>query len=196
MAANRNANNTSYQGSKFPRAEIEMGKYKGQIADAVQSITALQNAANVVVQSISTVTGAVATTTTAIPADNTIPQNTEGAEVLSASITPQSSGSKLRVKVSVMLAHSSTSIKCTAALFQDDDVDAVAAMGHSNAGANGTFIIEFTYETDSPATTASTTFSVRVGGNTGSTLTFNGSAGTGLYGGVAVSTLTIEEITQ
>jgi hypothetical protein len=52
-----------------------------------------------VVQVKNTQTGAVATGTTTIPLDDTIPQNTEGTEFMTLAITPTSSTNKLKIEV-------------------------------------------------------------------------------------------------
>ncbi len=51
------------------------------------------------VQVVNTETGAVATGTTVMPADNTIPQNTEGDEYMTLAITPTNTNNKLLIEV-------------------------------------------------------------------------------------------------
>jgi hypothetical protein len=102
-----------------------------------------------------------------IPADSTIPQNTEGTQVLTATITPTSAGSLLDVEAVVHgseLTNVGDSI--LAALFRDSGADAVAAsfVGGMNGGGNhltsGSALIRYRVVAGS---TAATTFNVRVG---------------------------------
>ena len=75
---------------------------------------------NPVIQTQSTYSGSVATGTTLIPLDNTIPQNTEGDEYLSVTITPKSSTNRLVIKSQIIVSNSSAAAKnLTSALFQD-----------------------------------------------------------------------------
>jgi len=62
-------------------------------------------AAGFVVQMVSTQTGALQTDTTTIPADDTIPQNTEGFEVMTLAITLKSATNKLEIDVVANVAH-------------------------------------------------------------------------------------------
>jgi hypothetical protein len=140
-----------------------------------------------------TVTGAVATTTTQIPYDDTIPQNTEGAEVMSLPITPTSATNLLKIEVVCNLANSSGATACTAALFQDSNLNAIAASGGEGSAAGQPFQVCFTFFMTA-GTVSSTTFRVRVGPGGATTLTFNGSGGGRRYGGVMASSLTITEI--
>ena len=137
-------------------------------------------------------TGTLATGTTVIPYDNTIPQITEGTQFLSLAITPTSATSKLLIQVNVFVS-SSVITFITAALFQDSTANALAGSSFYGSVATGTVIIPFNYFMTS-GTTSSTTFTVRCGSNNASTLTLNGSSGTQELGGVASSSITITEI--
>jgi hypothetical protein len=138
------------------------------------------------------VTGAVSTGTTTIPVDDTIPQNTEGTEFMSVSITPKSSASTLAITVTFCCANSAADL-VTAALFQDSTADALGAASVYIPLANMNTQITFRFFKTS-ATTSATTFKVRAGPSTTGTMTFNGSAGGRLFGGVFSSSIVIEEI--
>jgi len=146
-----------------------------------------------VVQQVNTQTGAVATGTTAIPVDDTIPQNTEGTEFMTLAITPTSATNKLKIEVVVYLSHSAINQFIAAAIFQDATANALAVQSHFIAAATGNACISFTHYMTA-GTTSSTTFKVRAGGNTGATVTFNGQSGGRMYGGVLASSITITEI--
>lgn len=136
--------------------------------------------------------GTVATGTTLIPHDNTIPQITEGDEYLSLAITPTSATNTLKIEVVVMLSHSSATYLIPA-LFQDSTADALKAASEFNSTAGGTVSVAFTHVMTA-GTTSATTFRVRCGGAGAGTTTFNGDTGTQRFGGVAPSSIIITEI--
>lgn len=145
-----------------------------------------------VLQVVNVQTGAVATGTTTIPLDDTIPQNTEGTEFMSLAITPRSATSKLKIDV---IFHGGTSIaaRMILGLFQDSTAGALAATQLFVDSTNGGGVLAMTHWMTA-GTTSATTFKVRAGPNAAATLTFNGSAAARLFGGVAASSITITEI--
>ncbi|MBV1929549.1 MAG: hypothetical protein KUG81_08580 [Gammaproteobacteria bacterium] len=131
------------------------------------------------------------TTPNNIPYDTSIPQNNEGAEILTLAITPVSATSKLRIEVKVSTSSTSNHYHISA-LFKDSDADALAvdAVYDSASGApQPTHII---YEMTS-GTTSEITFKVRAGTSSG-TCTFNGIAGSARLGGTTRDVITIKEI--
>lgn len=145
-----------------------------------------------VVQRVNTQTGAVATGTTQIPFDDTIPQNTEGTQFMSLAITPKSASNKLHIKVEIFLT-SSLANWLIVALFQDTIANALAATaGHNPTNTAGRIM---TLEHEMVAgTTSSITFKVRAGTDGVATISFNGQSGGRIFGGVMASSITIEEI--
>lgn len=146
--------------------------------------------------SIQTVNVQVATSSTgstAIPIDDSKPQNTEGDEYMTRAITPSSASNKLLITVVLHGSHSADN-RITAALFQDSAADALA-VGRTFTGTTEAGTVTFNYHMTA-GTTSATTFKVRAGGGsgTGATFTFNGSGGSRIYGGALVSSITIEEI--
>jgi len=146
-----------------------------------------------VVQSVSTVTGEVATGTTVMPFDDTIPQNTEGIEFMTQAITPNNASNKLRIEV-VFYGCPPNDI-LTVALFQDSTANALAAgtLQITSGGGGAQYLVAFTYEMTA-GTANSTTFKVRAGGSGAGTTTFNGIASARKLGGVMASSITITEI--
>jgi len=131
-----------------------------------------------------------ATGTTVLPADNTIPQNTEGDQYMTDSITPTSAINLLRIRSLMLLGFNSGTM--TAALFQDSTANALRAttvLIASNSAA--TLPLNHTMLA---GTTSSTAFKWRAGSSGAGTTTFNGAAGTQLYNGVAGSETEITEI--
>lgn len=146
-----------------------------------------------IVQVVNTQTGAVATGTTDIPFDDTIPQNTEGDQYMSLAITPTSATNKLKIDVVFSYGYSGDGLNITVALFQDTTANALAAMANGPTNQNHMEYIAFSHYMTA-GTTSATTFKVRAGDNGSSTLTFNGRASARYFGGVIASSITITEI--
>lgn len=162
-------------------------------ATAAAHAVRLDQAGRRLAQIVTYTTGTMASGTTALPFDNTIPQNTEGDQYLSLAITPTNTNSTLEISVVLQVAHQTAGMQVGAALFQDATANALAAMGLTQANtAASPFEIAFTHIMTA-GTTSSTTFKVRAGGNTGATLYVNGAGGTQIYGGVQSSRITIKE---
>ena len=137
-------------------------------------------------------TGAVATGTTLIPFDDTIPQITEGTQFLSLAITPISATSKLYFNIALINSPSIIDWVITA-LFQDATANAIASTMQYGSVASASAPGIFTYFMTS-GTTSSTTFTVRAGMRLAGTTTINGQAGGRLLGGTLISSITITEI--
>lgn len=146
-------------------------------------------------QRVSTITGTMATGTTTVPLDNTIPQSSEGDQYMSLSITPKSASSTLKITVVGFFSSSAGGAWLMMSLFKDSETDARAVqmggMGATGNYATAPFVL--IYEMTSGSTSAMT-FKVRAGAHTASTTTFNGIAGTSYMGGALASSITIEEI--
>ena len=147
------------------------------------------------VQIVNTQTGAVATGTTVIPKDDTIPQNTEGDEYMTLAITPTNASNKLKIDVCINVCGGNTAAFMVAALFQDSTAGALASAFSvaTPSTANLPSTIYFTHYMTA-GTTSSTTFKVRAGIEQAGTTTFNGTSGARLYGGTLASSITITEI--
>lgn len=135
-------------------------------------------------------------TSTAIPIDDTIPQNTEGTEVLTATITPKVSTSILKITVSLQIAQSDNA-HVTAALFVDTTAAAIFARTmyiSAGAGSQRVQSLDFHFYVVA-GSTAARTYKVRIGPPTsGSTAYLNQNNAGGLLGNVEYSSLSIEEI--
>ena len=148
---------------------------------------------SVIAQIVNTQVSAVATGSTTMPHDDTIPQNTEGVEYMTLAITPTSATSKLRIDIVATGCYSSVN-QITYALFQDSTADALAATGQMNDNLNWQYTTNLVH-TMTSGTTSATTFKLRIGGTTGGTYTFNGKSAARKYGGVSASSITITEYT-
>jgi hypothetical protein len=145
-----------------------------------------------VAQVVNTQTGAVATGSTLIPTDDTIPQNTEGTEFMTLAITPKRAENLLRIDVVCNLTSETAQRYLTAALFQDSTANALASNTSYMEGAFSGNPIVITFWMTA-GTTSATTFKVRGGANGVSTVSFNGSGGVRIQGGVMYSSITITE---
>ena len=149
-------------------------------------------AAGIVCQVVGNTTGAVATGTTTIPQDDTIPQITEGTEFMTQAITPKATTNKLLIEVNAFVTHSVASVALQGALFQDSTANGLAACQQYMATGTGRVILMLRHIMTA-GTTSSTTFRFRAGGEVAGTMTFNGISGNRFYGGVSLSSITITE---
>lgn len=150
----------------------------------------VQNITGDVVQIVNYQTGAYATSSATIPYDDTIPQNTEGFEVMTCAVTPTSATNKLKIDVVVLVGVTGGAIEI-AALFQDSTANALACGYTWQSAGNAPSNICFTHYMTA-GTTSATTFKVRLGA-LGPTY-FNGNSGGRSFGGVSASSITITEI--
>lgn len=145
------------------------------------------------VQVVNTQTGAVASGTTSIPNDDTIPANTEGDQYMSLAITPTSATNVLKIDVVFNHNCGNGGSRQAVALFQDTTGPALAVAHFNVYDASVGNCVTFTHYMVA-GTTSATTFKVRAGANSGQTTTFNGNGGNRLYGGVMASSITIMEL--
>lgn len=142
---------------------------------------------------ITVASSALATNSTAVPTDDTIPQNTEGDEVFTAAITPKATANRLVIDVHILCSTAAAGRGIVAALFQDTTANALAATGKSSRAADQMEVVSFQHEM-AAGTTSATTFKVRAGNNTGSMYINGISTGPArIFGGVASSRMTITE---
>ena len=140
-------------------------------------------------------TGAKSTAgSTQIPADDTIPQITEGNLCMTLAFTPISATNKLKIEIVIHISHAGAASFLDVALFADAGPSAIAAArGGRDAGTNATTCVTFTHWMTA-GTTSEISFTVRAGSNAVGALTFNGAGGNRILGGVIASSITITEI--
>lgn len=151
------------------------------------------NAVNTLIQCQASQTGSVFTLGS-IPYDDTIPQQTEGTEILTVTITPLYANSLLIIKANVFASVNSSvspyANPITYAIFQDGVANALSAscfnIDWSNTG-NITHVM-------TAGTTSATTFKLRVGSYGAQTCYVNADwAGTQFFNGVANTSLIVYE---
>lgn len=128
-----------------------------------------------------------------IPTDDTIPQNTEGTELVTVTITPISTTNRLRIEWDVFGGLGSAG-SATVALFQDSTANALAARGQFALA--GEIIVIYGSHEMAAGTTSATTFKIRAGPNSNAVHFYTNGFGAGnrLYGGVASCRLRVTEI--
>lgn len=147
------------------------------------------------IQTVLTTTSAYQLANTVVPADDTIPTSSEGTELtnLTTSFTPKTVGNTIVVTVRLFFS-SSTAVNAVAILLKDAGAAAVAAAGQGCSGANAYASLVFSYK-ETVTSTDAISFKVRLGPTGAASLYLNGSSGAArLFGGVASSSILIEEI--
>lgn len=147
-----------------------------------------------VIQVANFTTGAVVTSTTPIPNDDTIPQISEGGLLMSLAFTPKKANSLLMIDVIVQTT-SNGNYHNAIALFNDSNVNAIGSCQSTiSSGYKYTQSLKVFV---SAVNTTTKSFTVRGGTDIAGTLTMNGSgAGARLLGGSLASSITITEIAQ
>jgi hypothetical protein len=145
-------------------------------------------------QYVTTTLASASTQTATFPFDDTIPQSSEGTEIMTLTIVPQSATSTIQISVYVNM-YNSVGTELIAALFMDSGTDAKAvAAEFAPGGSMVTMALVFSETTGS---TSSRTYKVRTGPSAagGGTLTINGvAAGARRFGGVLLCRIEALEI--
>lgn len=149
-----------------------------------------------IVQAVHAEDGTYASDSTAIPLDDTLPQNTEGYEVETVTITPTSATNYLYINAQTFMTSSSTTSRLVAALFKDSGADAIAVSSTYNANSANSSMQEISISCRILAgSTSAQTFKLRAGANTG-TIYFHGDNSARLYGGKLLSFIRIFEVDE
>jgi hypothetical protein len=148
----------------------------------------------ILVQEVSSSTSSRVTCSTALLGDDTIPQNTEGDEVLTVTITPKSATNLLLIEFNTFYSVS-TAQSVTAGLFQDSTAGAISSSVLGTMGTAGYFTNSTLRHKMTAGTTSSTTFKIRVGCQVAPRIVYiNGSPTARVLGGTASTWLTVKEI--
>jgi hypothetical protein len=176
---------TGQQFSPLPGVTYQ---WNGYAWDLVTQATILASGG---VQQVYAENAALTSTTAFLASVDTLPQQTDGIQILTATITPKAIGNTLQIDV-VVPGSNSVTAHWWAGVFRDSS--AALGIGMTGAGVGG-LTSTATISIQVPAASISpTTFKVRVGCLTsGNTTTINGQAATRFYGGASRATLTVTE---
>lgn len=144
------------------------------------------------VQQVRTSTVTYSTTTAIIPYDNTIPQQTEGTELFTLSITPSSATNILQFEFSGLIGINNSDSFPITAIFQDSTADSIYATAYRGTDSSEIANVSFLFYMVA-GTTSSTTFKLRYG-SSGHTVSVNGTSVARVFGGVSRTSLVISEI--
>lgn len=131
--------------------------------------------------------------TTQIPWDDTIPQVTEGTQIISVTMTAHAATNTFRIRFCGEVATSASSW-VVAALFVDGAANAVSGTGvlcEETAGSGRAIAFDYVY---APGDTAAHTISIRVGPDAAVTVRMNGAATARRLGGIMAAALTWNEV--
>lgn len=131
--------------------------------------------------------------TATIPLDDTIPQNTEGTEILTASITPRTATSRIRARFQGFGGFSASGKYLIVALFADAAANALCTSVASQVSNDvpTPIVLECEFV---PGDTSAHTYKIRVGPDSAATLRMNGDDDQRYFGGTSRSTLILEEV--
>lgn len=158
-------------------------------AGALPTFQTPSGGGGILLQSITGTSTTPGSTSAVIPFDDTIPQITEGAEVVTASITPSNASNILEIMAICQVAIGSIG-RIGVALFQDSNADAIASAFHLRDFSGSSVII---FHRMVAGTTSSTTFSMRTGPSSGTSY-WNREHGGNIFGGTIPSIINIKEL--
>ncbi len=119
---------------------------------------------------------AATTGTTVMPTDGTIPQNTEGSQFMTATITPKATTNLLMIQAIFYCSFSGGISDIAGAIFRDAGAGAIAANSVVQAGTTYKEILMVSTVV-AAGSTSPTTFNFRAGANVAGTLTMNSNLG-------------------
>jgi hypothetical protein len=133
------------------------------------------------------------TLSTTIPYDDTIPQNTEGTEILSLAFTPTNASSTLIIDWKIAGSGGSGSGVSMAALFVDSTANALNTVANYPATAAVPTPLAGKYVVSAGSTSART-YKIRVGTQSGSYFPNGDGGASRKFGGTSICILTVTEI--
>lgn len=130
----------------------------------------------------------------AIPNDTSIPQITEGSQILVATITPVNANSKIIIRGNINLDEYANNCNTGAlCLFKGTTANALACFSFYTVGSPAYSSVPFTY-TESATNTTLRNYSLRAGCETANSIRVNAQNNSILYGGTLTSVLELIEI--
>jgi hypothetical protein len=130
---------------------------------------------DIYVQTVRVSSAASASTSSNIPFDTSAPQNSEGANLFSLSITPRNASSLIEIEGLIHVGHASTGVDLIVALYLDNAASAIASFPLEPTGGDVSQIQIFFEHTAS--TTSEHVYALRYGAESGSMLINHGAGG-------------------
>jgi hypothetical protein len=127
------------------------------------------------VQTVRVSSAASASTSNNIPFDTSVPQNSEGENLFSLSITPRNSASIIEIEGLIHVSHASTGVNLLATLHLDNAAGAFASFPLEPVGGDVSQIK--IYHEHTASTTSEHIYSLRYGAETGAMLINHGAGG-------------------
>jgi hypothetical protein len=181
--------------ARMPALTGDVTSSAGAVATTIANAAVTHvKAANGFLTNYASATSTVQTTFSGVtPVDNTIPQITEGSQVISLSFTPTDATSKVRLRFNCFVSVG-TATHIVAALHRAGTADALQVTCIKAAEGDSFYGMSLEY-VDSPASGSAQTYSVRIGNATANNMRINGGTSVGnFFGGSASATLTVEQI--
>ena len=154
-----------------------------------QSIKAYVDSSSIMAQRVRVSSTTQYDTTATMNLDNSIPLVTEGLQILTTSYTPASSSNKISVSFNGQLSSGSAAAYIILALFEGTVCKGACYFQQSSNGISRTSA-EFEF---SPAGAGAATYSIRVGGSSGTTYVNRVAQSSVNLGGLVETSMTIEE---
>jgi hypothetical protein len=129
--------------------------------------------------------------TTIIPFDDTLPQNTEGTQILTITVTTTTATQKVRLRAQAWAFSSVGSIQVIVALFRTGNANAIAASADQGGAAPLLYCVEFE---DAPGAAGTYTYTVRIGPSAAASVYVNGTTTSRMLGGASRATLVADVV--
>lgn len=186
--------NTSVSGTAIQDDNTFSNATSNKIASSESIKAYVDSSAGKILQRVFVGYTGIGTTANNIPLDNTIPQNSEGKQFMSLSITPTDASNIILVNVQ-LLAGGNNSNTAVSSLFLDSEVDSRQATSSTvPTAANWVTIMNYSYRMVA-GTTSSITFKINAGLANAGILTFNGlGGGSYVFGDLPTSSIEIYEL--
>jgi hypothetical protein len=164
--------------------------------DTIQNVAGVEQSR--LVQVVKTSLSTKSTGTTAIPPDTSIPQNDEGDQYMTVSITPTNTNNILYVTVNIGMFGGNAAVDISHCIFNSNvhATNALATTTYYQGDANnscGTAHLNYHCLASDANGTSATTFTLR-GGQTSGTYTICGYANAAQFGVSALATMTVMEV--
>lgn len=184
-------------GSNYVCQANDVFKFRGESSGVVRCIAITRESGTARTNMLFTETTTSDSTTTTVPYDNTIPQNTEGKEftALNTAFTPKYANSKIEIEVFIPMIDTNANNIWIGFLCQSGVANALAVATHTAAGVNSPCMFYLKTVVDAANITART-YSLRFGPQAGTAYLNRPQAAAAQFGGAAKAYMKVTEIIQ